>query len=486
MKTAAEIKAWLESPTSTPILLVETFADIAGTETALKFSVGDYSSEYLPIVSIGVEYVQQLSINLSPTNLSYSDLKIHNPNHEFDYLLNYVWSNRVIVQKVGDVEWAIDDFFTVFTGYITDIDSQDAETLNLKIIDRFQQLNAALNDVVLGGTSTNKNVIVPSAFGENFNAIPILVSQATQTYQGHSGGQIEDFNEVLTDAKVRLVTKDLTTGKFSFTTNVGKGMVTTTMQGDKFGGVYSKTVATVIQRIVTGYGKVTDRLTAADIDTANFAAFNTANPQTIGYYSTGRENIYPICQFLASSVGAQMVPTMDGKLRLVKIELPAPGVQRVIDQSYMFQKNEELRLVERPPVQPTVVLGFCKNNAVQDNLDGIPLEHEEMLALEWLKVKSDNSTLRTKYKKTLEPVMRTTALQIESEAQAECDRLRILWSTQRGVYEFVGTSELLDLQLGDGVTLVHPYYNMSAGASGMVVKLKPNWLKREVLVGVLA
>lgn len=486
MKTAAEFKAWLGQNDSIPVLLIKAYANVSGTETLFKMSVGHFP-DYLPIVSIGVEYVEQLGLNGSNGSLSYGDLKIDNTNGERDDWLNYVWSNRVVEQYVGDASWNEDDFQLVFKGYsASDLDSEDSETLNLKLMDRFQNLNNPISDTKLGGSSTNKNVLIPTGFGEIFNATPILSNPATQEYQVH-GSAIEQHNEVLTDAKLRTaVTSDVSTGKFTFNTAVGNGVVTCTFQGDKFGGTYRKTIASVIQRIVTGYGKAVDRLTSADIDTANFAAFESANTQTIGYYSTARENILPICQFLAGSVGAQMVPSRTGLLRLIKIELPAPGTPRVITRSQMFEKGGDIHISDRPKVQPTWILGFNKNWTPQPTLTtGVPVEIKEMLAQEWLTVKADDSTARTLYKTSEEPPQKDTALVIESEAQTEANRLRDLWKVARKVYDFTGTSDLLDLQLGDPVTLVHSRFNMSAGKDGMVIKLKPNWLKREISVGVL-
>lgn len=488
--TDAQFKAWQEDPTSLPVLLVETYANIAGVETQMKFSSGPYpDASYLPIMSIGIEYTEQVSVALNPIpSLSYGDLELNNAGHDLDVYLTYVWANRPIVQKLGDVRWPVSDFRIVFNGYLLDIADKDLETLALKIVDRFQQLNNALSDVKLGGSTTNKNVVVPSAFGELHNIAPILIDSTIVggKYQYH-GSAVNGTGEARTDARPRSFTDIIATGSFSLNTAAGTGVVTCSVQGDKFGGTYRKTVSSIIQRIVTGYGKDTDRLTTSDLDLTNLNAFDTANPQTVGYYSTGRENILPICQYLAATVGAQLIPSRTGQLRLIKIEIPpASSGYRVITQSQMFRGGEDLRMDERCPVRPTWLLGFCKNWTVQPTLStGIPLEHKEMFAKEWLTVKSNNDTVRTNYKQSAEPVQKDTAFQIESEAQAEADRLRDLWKDQHCVYVFTGTAELLDANIGDFVTVVHPRYNMSAGVPGMIVRLKPAFLKREVLVGVL-
>lgn len=482
--TNEEIKAWFESPTSIPVLLVETFANIVTVETPIKLSIGAYPNpDYLPIASIGIDYTETLSL-VANGSLSFADLKIENYNRERDHWLTYVWKNRPIVQLLGDVRWARADFFVVFNGYILDIDSQDPDTLNLKLIDRFQQLNSPISELKLGGSGPNKNVVVPNTFGEVHNIAPLLTNEATGEYQYHAS-TANGVGEVRTDARLRTYTETPATGKFVFTTAVGPDTVTASVQGDNFGGVYRSTVASIIQRIITGYGKESDRLTSADIDLTNFNAFETAHPQTVGIYSANREGVLATCQYLAASVGAQLVPSREGKLRLLKIALPPVGTPRVITQADMDEKMD-LRLVERTPVQPTFILGFCKNYTVQQSLTTtIPLAHKSMYEKEWLTVKSTNEPIRLRYKLTAEPVQKDTALQIESQAQTEADRLRALWEQQHGIYEFKGLSKLQDLQLGDAVTIYHPRYNMSEGVSGMVIKLKPNYMDREILVGVL-
>ena len=61
----------------------------------------------------------------------------------------------------------------------------------------------------------------------------------------------------------------------------------------------------------------TTRFSSGDLDATQLAAFVAACPQAVGLYLAERANVLAVCQELAASVGAQVVVTSTGLLRLI-------------------------------------------------------------------------------------------------------------------------------------------------------------------------
>jgi hypothetical protein len=74
---------------------------------------------------------------------------------------------------------------------------------------------------------------------------------------------------------------------------------------------------------------------------------------------------------------------------------------------------------------------------------------------------------------------------VQANALAEANRLTAYYSTARTIFTFTGTPRMQALKLGQPVTLTHNRFNLSAGKSGQVVALGPNWTTGQVNVGVL-
>jgi hypothetical protein len=220
---------------------------------------------------------------------------------------------------------------------------------------------------------------------------------------------------------------------------------------------------------------------SGDLDSSNLSTFDTNNPQVIGIYLNRRENLKQLCDEIASSVGAQMVMSREGKLQLHKIDLPPSGTPLEITTADIIDNT--LVISERVPVQAAVRLGYNKNWSVQNSLDtGIPQDHKDLFEKEWLTVTSEDATTKTKYRLDAEPEQINTFLLTETDASTEATRRLNLFKTQRHIISFSATSRLIELQLGDAVTVTHPRFGLSGGKTGMVVGMSVDW--RNLLVDV--
>ncbi|HEX8603402.1 MAG TPA: hypothetical protein VF774_12215 [Pseudoduganella sp.] len=481
---------WLQADDALPLVLVEASVQVAGVETIRYLANGIYitgpadvpaNTAYEPIISAPPQIVERLSTD-GQGSLSAGDIELDNTEGERDGWLMDVWRNRPLRAWIGDVRWPRADFRLIFDGITADIDSSDRSKLNLKLRDKLQRLNTALTEAKLAGATENKDALLPVLVGECHNVAPLLADPVTQKYQLHAGA-IERIIEVRDNGKPVPFVGDLAAGKFTLQAQPA-GTVTVSAQGDRAATVYRNTVAKLIERLATGYGKAADRFSAGDIDAVNFAAFDAAHPQPVGYYATDRENVLAVCQYLASSIGAQLVPSRAGLLRLIALQIPAPGMPIEINESHMVAGS--LRPAERLDVLAAVKVGFCKCWSVQaDLVTSIPTEHKDLYATEWLTETVTDAATLDRYRLTAEPEQRDTALLRRVDARAEAQRELDLRKVQRTVYEFEATAELLMAELGAAVRLVSSRYGMAAGVPGMVVSVAPNWLTRRNKIEVL-
>lgn len=500
MITDAEFDAWMADSSAERDTLVRVTPNVSGTDTQVRASVRGYAepglanpTRYPAILSTGVRFTEKLALTLGGSaSLSSGDLELANPDGVRDEFLDYVWDNRTIEAWVGSPTWALSDYRQIFRGTVAGIAAKGVNRLTLKLRDQMQRLNTALSETRLGGTTSEKDSLIPQLFGECHNVRPLQVNPATRTYQVH-GGQVAEIAEVrdngipIANATIgwAAVSVDLANGKFTLADEPA-GVITASVRGDAPGGVYASTVADIIKRIVTAYGKAEDRLTTADIDLANFAAFNTLCPQPVGYYARERVNVLEVCQKLAASVGAQLVMSNLGQLRLLRVALPATGTPVFNIQPRHIRKSSELVVSEVVPVQASVQLGFCHNWEDQDNLQtAIPAEHKELFAKPWLTETVEDAAVKALYRLTALPPQQDTYLLRRVDATPEAQRRLDLWKVPRRVYEFEGYAALLKLQLGDTVTLTNPRYGLQNGKVGVVVTRSPNWDNSYVKLGVL-
>lgn len=486
--------AWLQDPAAVRIVLIEVGVKNNGLEITRYLSTGAYVTSptdspanqyYEPVVTTGLQFTEMLDLT-GQGSLSGGDIEIVNYNGERDLWLDDIWDNRSIKAWIGDPKWPRADFQMIFNGVVATISSKSREVLNLALRDKLQRLNTPITDVKIGGTKLNKDSVISLSFGEIHNVTPQLTTPAITTsveYQVH-GSAIEGVIEVRDNGKPIGITVDAAAGKFTLNRG-GQGTITASVQGDKGGGTYRNTVASLVQRIAQGYGQIDSRFTSDEIDTTNLAAFDIACPQPVGIFADGRTNVLKICQDLASSVGAQVIMSRMGKLRIIQMKVPGNGTAVSVTSTQMVERS--LKIQARPLVKASCVLGFDKNWTVQaDLLTGIPQEHKTLFAEEWLTATVTSTSVQADYKLNAAPLQEDTMLCKRTDATTEAQRRLDLWSVPRTHFTFEGTSDLLEtLELGNAVTITSARFGLKDGKTGICISLAPNWLTGRVTVGVL-
>ena len=493
--TDAQYKAWLRSAGAIRTALVEVVARISGTETTLYLSSRNYltgaadtpaNTAYQACITGGVSTSESLNLDGTPA-MSWGDIEIHNADGARDAWLDYVWANRAVNVYVGDPTWPRADFRLVFSGVVDDIASRARDVLNLRLRDKLERLNAPVSETTLGGSTANATRLIPITLGEVHNIEPLLINPSTLTYQYHDGlTTAERLIEVRDNgAVITTYTTSLSAGTFTLTASP-VGQITCDVQGLKIGGTYRNDAGQIIQHLVQNYGPSATRFSSGDLDATQLAAFVAACPQAVGLYLPERANVLAVCQQLAASVGAQVVCSSAGLLRLVRLALPASGTATSVTEADMLART--LQITDRPPVRASARLGYARNATPQSSglAAGLPASSASALGQEWLTVTSTDSTTATTYKLDAQPVQVDTLLIDATEATTEAARRRNLWKTQRAIYTATYLPDLLLVELGDTWTLTHARLGLSAGKTGLVVKIDRDWLKGRVTVGVLA
>lgn len=482
---------WLSDQSAIRCILVEVSVK-SGTETTRYLSNRPFKSAstdtpantvYEPIViGSSVRTVERISVIDQSASISFGDIEMVNNDGSIDSWLNDIWSNRSVKVLLGDVRWERADFEVIFNGITEDIGSRSRDTLNLKIRDKLQRLNTPVTETTLGGATNNKNQLIPLTFGECHNVSPLLTNPATLEYQVH-GGQMERLIEVRDNGVPVTATPNLTTGKFTLAVQPF-GRITASVQGDKPSATWNNTAKKIVERLVTGYGETTNRFVSGDLDTSSLGTFDAVNPQVLGVHLSQRENVLNICNQVAATVGARMVMSRAGLLKLIKIELPAPGTPFEITTDDVTVGS--MQISQKLTVQAGFKLGYARNWTIQESLDTrIPNEHKDLYAREWLTTSAKDATTKTDYRLDGEPEQIDTYLLTEANAATEATRLLDLFKTPRFIVSFDANARLLQLELGQAVTVTYPRFGLDAGKDGMVVGLSPDWDSATISVEVL-
>ncbi|MBH1985297.1 MAG: hypothetical protein I8H79_22345, partial [Burkholderiales bacterium] len=205
--TDEQFLAWLQSPSAIRMVLIEAQVNVAGQEVTRYIASRPYvtgpadvpaNTEYLPLATGGLAFTEQVSLT-GEAGLSGGDIELDNGDGALDGWLLDVWRNRAIKAWAGDPSWQRADFRLVFDGIIDDVGSSSRETINLVLRDKLQRLNTPITEVKLGGTTPNKDAILPIPFGECHNVSPLLTDPVTLEY-GFLGA-VESSFEVRTNGK---------------------------------------------------------------------------------------------------------------------------------------------------------------------------------------------------------------------------------------------------------------------------------------------
>jgi hypothetical protein len=201
-------------------------------------------------------------------------------------------------------------------------------------------------------------------------------------------------------------------------------------------------------------------------------------------YCTSRENILDICNQLASSIGAQVVFSTLGLLKLVKI-YHYSGISYDIYPEDIESKS--LQIQEKAVVRGATKIGYCKNWTPQSSglAAGINPSSVILFNTEYLYSTTVVEDTVLKYNLTVEPEAEPTLLITKTGAEAEAALRNALFSVPRTVYTVRAYQNLLLAELGDSVTLVNERYGLNSGKPGVIISINRDWISGRVDIGII-
>ncbi|HEX9173856.1 MAG TPA: hypothetical protein VF861_14480 [Telluria sp.] len=457
MVTDAKFAEWLRDSTAQRIALYDF-----GTETPRKLSSKAYGGALYEAAIAqggGLRVTQEITPD-GQARYAAGEIRVVNHDGSRDGWLDEVWKNAPVTVRIGDVRWAVTDFRTRFSGFVDDVDGSDPDFITIRLRDALQELNTPMTEEKIDG-----DAVWPLTYGEVPNITPRVLGSGYVYHKGASEGLVA--GEARVSGKPRngsLVTQDTASSTFSLTTALGPGVLTCSVQGDKSGGVYRNTIGALVRLFVTAYGKA-----PADIDAANFDAFEAAHPQQVGLHLASSTLVLAACAMLASSVQGQLIPSALGALRLVKWGVPAAAVGTILVGDY---RDGTLKPVRRHRVAAAVKIAYCRNYTVQPDLQtSILPAHKQWFAQPWRTTTKSDDAVAARYKLTKDPQQEETCLLNLQDADAEATR-RLNWrKVQRTTFAFLGTPVALLYEIGEGRTLFGKRWGLAAGKLGQITAL---------------
>ena len=481
---------WLANPAQR-CLLAEVGVKTGGVEVTRYLSSIGYVSEptdtpanthYAARISGGFSFSRSLNVTGSGGDISFGDLELDNTDGALDAWLADIWAMRRIKLWMGSATWPKSQFVQVFSGTVEDVAPKDRYHLSLKLRDVLAPLNTQISTAVVGGTGDNKSTLLPLALGEVFNVEPLLLSTTGSQVYRVGLGTVESIIEVRDNGYPVSVTKDAAAGTFTLV-NQRYGQITCDVQGAKVSGAYRNDVGGLVEHVATTLGDGT-KLDATAIDAVALSAFRSAHPQPVGLWLPDRANRLETMQQLAASIGATVTATPLGAVRIVQLAFGTPT--RSIGQAQMV--NGTFAPAGRPKIKGAVQLAGCRNWTPQGKSSlaaSIATASLPILEDEWVYATATDATVVADYRQTSSPEPVETLLVSETDLAAEAARRLALWKTPRTVFRFEAYADLLDLELGDTITLTHPRLGLSSGATALVVGLDTDYVGGRVTVEVL-
>lgn len=321
------------------------------------------------------------------------------------------------------------------------------------------------------------------------------VSNAGATYYVVHPGLIESIIEVRDNGAGPIDhIPDVTRGRFKLKRQA-QGQITCSVQGDKTGGVYVNTIASIIKNILTSYGPVSQRLSAAtDIDNTNFSAFDSGIGYNVpvGYFTNSRQNVLNVCNQIAGSLRAKLAvnigPLADdssvGKVKLVRLAIDNSPTHTITASDI---EQFSISVASKSEVRAATKLAYCKNWTPQSGglATGLDATSVDILSKEWIYQYAVDNTVKSNYGITDEPNEEQTLLVETSSAYSEALSRNNLWKTPRYIYQMVCYPSKFDIQLGDCVSVTNRRFSLS-NKIGTVISINRDWIGGRIEIGVLA
>lgn len=423
--------------------------------------------------SINIPNSDDLSIK---ANYSWGTLTVANPQElnsegyyvgKFDEWVNRAWEGHGIKIYMGDTAWDLGDFKVFLNGVIDTFETNDVGSFIFTVRGIEYKFDAEISKNLMT-TGTNKNKAKPLVFGKVFNISPVLENDAASKYK------VSDsvVSAITPRAQGLSISNTVNLSDGSFILNAAlHGTLTADVDGLVSGGYLTK-VSDIVKYILLNYAG----FTLDDLDLNSFTAHAALCTQTVGHFKREGGEIKSVLDSLLNSVGSFLSRRIDGKLQIVRFDLPAVFPVLTITPDYIAEKSLSIRDRFIPVYQ--VKVNYRKNYTVQEELAATVSQSDRALySTEYSTATATNLAILSEFPQA-KSVSIDTDLQIESEAATEATRLLGIHQVLRHVYNLKVSTISYALQLGDTVRVIHPEYGFSGGLNCVVIGITPDYKKR--------
>lgn len=214
-------------------------------------------------------------------------------------------------------------------------------------------------------------------------------------------------------------------------------------------------------------------LTAAtDIDMASLTTIDTETGYSYGYFTPRGGSIKDVLRMLTDSICGWVIPNYDGKLTFGRLK--EPSVTSVLTLTRGLVQDDITCVLDRAPNLSTTI-GAQKNwSRHSDNelAGSVTAATKELLKAEMRYKKARTGVVDSTYIHADAAEVRQTLFSVAANAEYEAHRIAGLYFKPRYFYEvsaIIDLSTVLELNLGDTITLTYPRFDLAAGKRLLVV-----------------
>ncbi|OQW92924.1 MAG: hypothetical protein BWK79_00175 [Beggiatoa sp. IS2] len=403
---------------------------------------------FAPLVADIPLYSRGVKTDLSGTDANWGEISLFNVGDLDELLMAYTFHRRRLVLKIGERDWAYNDFVVVMDGRTGDqgVTASDKDKLIIPIRSDSILLNVPLTTERYATPEGLKDKYKPQCFGGTvdnplFNVKAVLIDTANHIYQVHNGkiGGIVAVRD--NGVEVAGYTTDLLNGTFTLTT-MPAGEIRADVVGE---ALPDNSVPSSVSSLVKHILLTRTELTAEDVDGESFDILDLARGDAVvGYYAEeGNTKVAEVVNWLLASINCYYEFRRDGRL-YVRTLLEPEWLQEMplsIDHdlnSDMY--SDEIAITEIIPPASEISFGYQKNWAPLSGFAYFVIEEQPdfkvKLESEHSKITLENADVKTDFI-SAEPLEIFESLVIdEVSAQVYAEERRVYYSKPRTVFEF--------------------------------------------------
>jgi len=426
-----------------------------------------------------------------------AEIRISNTDGALDaFPSSYAIDYRAVRVQVGEPDFPLGDFGTIFQGVMVSAELTEDELL-LAVRTKRYALEVPIQIRTYAGTGGTEGGddlagrIKPLCYGCCYNVPALLVDAVNLIYQVHDG-LIEDITAVY-DRGVELTkvagvpaagewSVDTLNGRFTLGSTPA-GTVTADVRGRHNGTAWLTTLADIVSDIATNAGG----LVPGDLDAASFTALNTAQPGQIGIFLAEPATCAEVIDELLGGVGCFGFFSLQSKLTVGQIALAGAAPQFELTDDEIVSATRQALPDGLSPLAWRWRVAYQRSWLVQTDLAAAATAARRAFVAVQYRIASDmNTGLLSTYPLATDPEPQISPLQLKADAEAEAERQFAIFGQRRWLYVLRIKPALWTADIGQTVQITYPRHGLNSGVLGVVLGIDLDAQANESELVVLA